>query len=209
MKLEASKRESGKASHLRKQGFLPAIVYNKSKNMTISVEHRAFDKAFRKQGQSGIIDLDIEGETVETLVKQVQMDKRRRVPQHVDFYAITRGQAVNVAIHVDYVGTAVGVRGGGQLDIKRREIKINVLPKLIPESIKVDITDLDIGEVIHISDTEGTLPEGASFMDSPELTLITVVPTRVSTTETPTGEAGETGEASETGETGEAGEKAA
>ena len=184
MKLEANKRQSGKASHLRKQGLLPAIVYNKSKNISISVDHKAFDKAFRTQGQSGIIDLDIEGEIVETLVKQVQMNKRLRKPQHVDFYAITRGQAVNVAIHVEYVGTAIGVRGGGQLDIKRREININVLPRLIPESIKVDITDLDIGEVIHVSDAEGSLPEGSSFIDNPELTLITVVPTRVSTTET-------------------------
>ena len=120
------------------------------------------------------------------------MNKRLREPQHVDFYAITRGQAVNVAVHVEYIGTAIGVRGGGQLDIKRREINISVLPKLIPESIKVDITNLDIGEVIHVSDAENTLPEGASFIDNPELTLITVVPTRVSTvTET---EASETPE---------------
>ncbi len=195
MKLEVSKRQSGKANRLRKQGLLPAIVYNKSKNIPISVNHRAFDKAFRIQGQSGIIDLDIEGETVEVLVKQVQMDKRRREPQHVDFYAITRGQAVNVAVHVEYVGTAIGVRSGGQLDIKRREININVLPRLIPESIKVDITDLNIGEVIHVSDAEAALPEGSSFIDNPELTLITVVPTRVSiSTETQEAETAEESE---------------
>lgn len=179
MKLSASKRSPGKAKNLRKEGLLPAIIYNKTKNIPIEVSKKAFDKVFRQTGQSRIINLDVEGENIETLVKQVQMNKRLREPQHVDFYAITWGQAVSVHVPIEYVGTAAGVRSGGQLDIKRREINIRVLPKLIPESIKVNINDLNIGEVIHISDAEGELPEGASFLDNPELTLITVVPTRV------------------------------
>ncbi len=178
MKLAASKRQPGKANHLRQQGLLPAVVYNKETNITISVDKQAFDKAFRSRGQFGIIDLEIEGQTVESLVKQVQMNKRRREPQHVDFYAITRGQKVSVAVPVEYVGIAAGVRSGGQLDIKRREIKVSVLPRRIPEKIRVDITSLNIGEVIHIKDAESELPEGSSFVDNPELTLITVVPTR-------------------------------
>ena len=178
MKLAANKRQPGKARHLRQQGLLPAVVYNKETNIIISVDRQAFDKAFRNRGQFGIIDLEIEGQTVESLVKQVQMNKRRREPQHVDFYAITRGQEVSVAVPVEYTGVAAGVRSGGQLDIKRREIKIRVLPRLIPEKMQVDITSLNISEVIHIKDAESELPEGSSFVDNPELTLITVVPTR-------------------------------
>jgi len=114
MKLEASKRGPGKPNALRNQGMLPAIVYNKEMNESVTVNLREFDKVFRKQGQSGIIDLDIEGTEVEVLVKQVQMNKRKRLPQHIDFYAITRGQTVQVAVSVEFTGTAVGVREGGQ-----------------------------------------------------------------------------------------------
>ncbi|MEZ4630502.1 MAG: 50S ribosomal protein L25 [Deinococcales bacterium] len=178
MKLEASKRNSGEANALRNQGRLPAVVYNKQMNQTISVDLRNFDKVFRSQGLSHIIDLDIEGEMVEVLVKQVQMDKRKRIPQHVDFYAITRGQMLEVSIPIKYVGTAEGVRNGGQLDIKRREVRIKVLPRSIPEQLEIDISGLGLNQALHVSDLAGKLPEGASFIDSPSYTLITIVATR-------------------------------
>ncbi len=197
MRLEASKRQPGKAKGLRNKGLLPAVVYNKKINIPISVDKQVFDKVFRNRGQFGLIDLDIEGQNFESLVKQVQMNKRRREPQHVDFYAITRGEEVTVAVPVEYVGVAIGVRSGGQLDIKRRDIKIRLLPSLIPESIKVDISNLNIGEVIHISDAESQLPGDSSFVDNPELTLITVVPTRVTRSTETEGEAQETEETEE------------
>ncbi len=179
MKLEASKRGPGKPNALRREGVLPAIVYNKEMNEKVSVNLREFDKVFRKQGQSGIIDLDIEGTEVEVLVKQVQMNKRKRLPQHIDFYAITRGQTVQVAVSIDYIGTAAGVREGGQLDVKRREVTIDVLPRLIPENFEIDISEMEIGDVKHISEVENMLPEGATLMDNPELTLLTIVASRV------------------------------
>ncbi len=182
MKLEASKRGPGKPNALRNQGILPAVVYNKEMNQSVSVNLREFDKVFRKQGQSGLIELDIEGTEVEVLVKQVQMNKRKRLPQHVDFYAITRGQTVQVAVSIDYVGTAAGVKEGGQLDMKRREVVIDVLPRLIPESFELDITEMVVGDVLHMSAIEALLPEGASLMDNPELTLLTIVAPRLAKT---------------------------
>ena len=182
MKLEASKRGPGKPNALRHQGILPAIVYNKEMNESVSVNLREFDKVFRKQGQSGLIELEIDGTEVEVLVKQVQMNKRTRLPQHVDFYAITRGQTVQVAVSIDYVGTAAGIKEGGQLDMKRREVVIDVLPRLIPESFELDITEMAVGDVLHLSAIEALLPEGASLMDNPELTLLTIVAPRLAKT---------------------------
>ncbi len=114
------------------------------------------------------------------------MDKRRRAPLHVDFYAVTAGQPVDVAVPLNYTGTAAGVREGGQLDMKRRELHISVLPRLIPPSIEVDISDLTIGDSLHINDLpESLLPEGAQLLDDADLTLITVVPPRVEEVEEP------------------------
>src|SRR5690606_16419416 len=152
---------------------------NRETNRSISVETRAFDKAFRAQGTSSLIDLDIAGEIHSVLVKQVQMDKRRREPMHVDFYAVTANQAVDVHVPIEFVGTAVGVREGGQLDVQRREVHISVLPRLIPAHIEVDVSALAIGESVHVAEVLKLLPPEAKVLDDLELALVAVVPPRV------------------------------
>ena len=184
MKLVAEKRAPGKASAVRKAGRLPGVVYNKETNIPISVETRAFDKTFRSQGTSNIIDLDIGGESHDVLVRAVQMNKRRREPIHVDFYAVTAGQVVEVAVSIDFVGTPAGAKQGGQVDIQRRDVRINILPRLIPSNLEVDISELTIGDSIHISDVISKLPSEAEVLDEPERTLVTVLAPRVAEEET-------------------------
>lgn len=180
MKLQAEKRTPGRSNDLRAQGRLPALMYNKELNVPVSVDLKAFDKAFRAQGTASLIDLDIDGEVHSVLVKQVQMSKRRRVPEHVDFYAVTANQPVEVAVPVELVGTAIGVRDGGQLDVQRREVRISVLPRLIPAHLELDVSKLAIGASIHVSDVVGLLPTEAKVLDDLELALVAVVPPRVS-----------------------------
>lgn len=179
MKLEAQKRTPGKANNLRREGLIPGIVYNKLVNIPVAIELRAFDKVFRSQGISHVIDLDVDGETHEVLVRQVQMDKRRRLPKHVDFYEVTAGQQVQVDVHLDFVGTPIGAREGGQVDIQRREVVIWVLPRLIPEKVEVDVSGLAIGDSLHVQDIASLLPAEAEILTDLDLTLITVVPPRV------------------------------
>ena len=178
MKLVAEKRTPGKADAVRKTGHLPGVVYNKETNIPVSLETRAFDKAFRSQGTSNIIDLEIDGESHDVLVRAVQMNKRRREPIHVDFYAVTAGQVVEVAVVIDFVGTPAGAKQGGQVDIQRRDVRINILPRLIPNNLEVDVSGLEIGDAIHISDVLSLLPSEAELLDEPERTLIAVLAPR-------------------------------
>jgi large subunit ribosomal protein L25 len=180
MELAANKREIGGGKEVRKAGFIPAIVYNKELNIPISVEFRAFDKVFRSQGTSSIIDLKIEGDVPhEVLVKAVQMDKRLRVPQHVDFYAVTAGQLLEVHIPIEFIGNAAGIKEGGLLDVQKRDVLISILPRLIPHDIKVDVTALEIGDSLHLRDVIGLLPPEAEVLDDIDATLIAIVPPRV------------------------------
>jgi large subunit ribosomal protein L25 len=179
MKLTAQKRTPGGAAALRQAERLPGVVYNSELNIPVSVELRAFDKAFREQGTSSLISLDIEGESHDVLVKQVQMNKRRREPLHVDFYAVTAGQQVEVHVPVEFAGTAAGVREGGQLDVHRREVLISVIPRLIPSHLELDVSELTIGDSFHIRDIASLLPAEAEVLDDEELTLVSVVPPRV------------------------------
>jgi large subunit ribosomal protein L25 len=179
MKLDARKRAVGAVSPLRTGGRLPAVVYNRNLNVAVSVELKAFDRVFRSQGTSSVIDLDVDGEIHEVLVKAVQMDKRRRIPQHVDFYAVTAGQAVAVHVPIEFVGTAAGTKEGGQLDVQRREIHVSVLPRLIPNHVTLDVSALNIGDSLHVRDLQASLPPEATVLDDLDLAVVAVVPPRV------------------------------
>ena len=179
MKLAAEKRDAEKVSALRSAGRIPAVVYNRELNVPISVNTREFDKVFREAGSGTLIDLDLGKEKHSVLVKAVQMNKRRREPQHVDFYAVTAGQKVQVGVNIILEGTPVGVREGGNLDVQRREVVISVEPRLIPNQLEVDVSELAIGDSLHIADIAKLLPAEADLVDSPELTICAVVAPRV------------------------------
>lgn len=179
MELAAQKRTPGKAADLRRQGTLPGIVYNAKVNIPVSVELRSFDKVFRSQGTSNIIDLNVDGENHEVLVKAVQMNKRKRIPQHVDFYEVTAGQTVEVAVIIELSGTPQGVKDGGLMDVQRRDVNIRILPRLIPNAVELDVSGLMVGDSLHMSDIASKLPAEAEILDELERTIVTIVAPRV------------------------------
>jgi len=179
MKLEARKRAAGAVGALRRAGQMPAVVYNSQLNQPVSVDLKAFDRVFRSQGTSSVIDLEVDGDVVPVLVKAVQMDKRRRQPQHADFFAVTANQPVSVHLPIELKGVAIGTRDGGQLDVQRREVHISVLPRLIPGTIDIDISGLAIGDSLHVRNLEAYLPAEAEILDDLDLAIVAVVPPRL------------------------------
>lgn len=181
MKLEAQKRAAGASGALRDQGRLPAIVYNRGLNVPVSIDLKSFDRVFRSQGTSNLIDLEIDGETHAVLVKAVQMNKRRRLPQHVDFFAVTAGQTLHVHVPIEFVGVAIGTKEGGQLDVQRREVHIQILPRLIPHHVELDVSGLQVGDSLHVRDLMAALPPEAEILDDLDLAVVAVVAPRVVT----------------------------
>ncbi len=179
MKLEATVREAGSAAAQRSQGRLPAVVYNRQLNVPVSIDQRTFDRVFRSQGTSNLIDLEVDGKVHQVLVKAVQMNKRARTAVHVDFFAVTADEPVTLYVPIELVGTAVGTKEGGQLDVQRRELHISVLPRLIPHTLELDISQLTIGDSLHISDLRDMLPPEAEILDDLDLSIVTVVPPRM------------------------------
>jgi len=109
----------------------------------------------------------------------VQMDKRRRVPQHIDFYAITAGQKVTMNIAVEFAGTPVGATEGGQLDVQKREVAVSIQPHLVPEHLVLDVSALRIGDSLHVRDLVSLLPTDTEIIDDLDLAVVAVVPPRV------------------------------
>ncbi|WP_457627240.1 50S ribosomal protein L25 [Oceanithermus sp.] len=174
-KLKAYYRESEKPKVLRREGKLPGIMYNKNVNKKLYVHMGEFDKVFRNAGVHHVITLELpDGETVDTVVRQVQLDKRRRRPEHVDFFVLTKGQTLDMYVTLKFVGEAKGVKLGGVLSTEMTDLEVRVLPRNIPDHIEVDVSDLEIGDSLHASDLK--LPEGVELLTDPEAVVVAVVP---------------------------------
>lgn len=160
-------------------GLIPAVAYNKEQNVSFAIERKAFDRAFRRQGTTGLFDIVIEGgETFPALVRTVQMDKRRREAIHADFYIVTYGQPVEVTVPVHTTGKSQGEIQGGLVDIVVHNLGIIAPgPRRIPQEITVDVTALNIGD--HVTAGQIKLPEGVKLAVDPDLVVISVLPPRL------------------------------
>ncbi len=165
------------------QGMIPAVAYNKENNVSFAVDLKAFDRAFRTQGTAGLFDIVIEGgQSFPALVKSVQMDKRRRIPQHVDFFMVTYGQPIEATVPVHLKGKSQGEIMGGLVDSVLHSISIIAPgPRRIPQEIVVDVTKLNIGD--HVTAGDLKLPEGVKLAGDPSITVVSVLPPRLSAEE--------------------------
>ena len=159
VELAAVKRgETGKgaARKFRSAGRIPAVVYGRDLDSTsLTVDSHDALKLFQSISvDNTIISLAIEGEEeMDILVREIQSHPFRTELIHVDFYQIQRGVALEVDIPVVLMGTAEGVRtGDGIMDQTVHEIRVKCIPSLIPTSYEVDVTLLEVGDSLHVSD---------------------------------------------------------
>lgn len=143
---------------LREEGVIPCIVYGKAtKPIPIRVEHKALMNLLHaKGGEHPLVHLDIQGDTslkTPALVKALQYDPIDGHILHVDFQAITLTERIRVKVPVVLKGEAVGVKQeGGILEQFLREVEVECLPTEIPAHVEVDISALNIGQTLHVSD---------------------------------------------------------
>ncbi len=170
---------NGPARRLRKAGQIPAVLYGpKTKSVLLSVNKNDFDLTL-KQGRSGQIILNLvvqnndETYTRPAMIKELQVHPVSRNYLHIDFYEIDMDRKITVGIPIVTVGSSVGVERGGVLQIIRRELEVQCLPFEVPESIEIDVTDMDMGDSIHLEDI--SLDGDVEFMGESNLTVVTVL----------------------------------
>lgn len=193
-------RPSGR---LRRQGKVPAVVYGLDTD-SVSVTVPARDLQHILAGESGsntLITLDVDGESVLTLARQIHRHPTRGELVHVDFIRISRDIAVSAEIPVHLLGEPTGVRDGGLLEQLLFSLTVEAMPGNIPVSIEIDVTALVIGDQLRVEDLP--LPEGVVTYAETDFVIAQVAAPRIAT-EAVEGEEGELGE----GEAGE-GEAAA
>ncbi len=186
--LSANSRDvtgKGAARTLRTQGQVPAVIYGHGRDpQPLSLNARDLDKMLSHiQAESTVIEVTVGGQTAKTLIREIQRHPIRRQILHVDFQALVAGEKVTVSVPIVLTGIPEGVRlEGGVLDQTLREIEIEVDPSNIPDHIEYDVTNMVIGDSVHISDLK--VPEGVEVLDDPETSVAVLAAPRAVIEET-------------------------
>lgn len=182
MQLQAERRSrtgKGAARSARREGRVPAVIYGHGRaSEPLTVAAADLEKLLHEgAGSSTVIELAIGDTTVQALIREIQRHPTKRWVTHVDFYEIHAGETLSLNVPLRLVGTPEGVRNaGGVLEQFLREVRIEVLPKDIPDHVDVDVTALGVGGSLHVSDL--AIPN-ARVLTDPTATICTVVPPRV------------------------------
>ncbi|MBC2696094.1 MAG: 50S ribosomal protein L25/general stress protein Ctc [Desulfobacteraceae bacterium] len=147
----------GQARALRRAEKIPAVLYGpETEAVLLSVSVKDLEKALKKStANQAILNLTIhngENTSRPAMLKELQIHPVSRNYQHIDFYEISMDRKIKIKVPVAVKGKSQGVEEGGILQIIRRELEILCLPAEIPETIDIDITDLDIGDSIHVKE---------------------------------------------------------
>ena len=175
-KLVASVRqESGKgvARKLRADGRVPAVLYGQGADpMALSVDARDLSHLLHKGGANVLVDLVVDGQEHLAMPREIQRDHIKGRYWHIDFYAVSRTQKITVNVPIRVTGEAAGVKLGGVLEHHLWEVSVESLPTQVPESIEVDVSDLEIGDSIKVGDLAA--PDGAEITSNPEDSVVAV-----------------------------------
>jgi len=168
------KSGSNYARKFRREGFIPGVVYGHGeRSRPILVPVKDLNRLLRHlKHDVVIVKLNVDSTWKRRcILKSVQVDPLTDQPSHVDFQ-ILKKEPITIKVPVVLKGEAVGVKSGGILDHHLRELTIKVLPDRIPEHIEVDISQLGLGEALHIED----LPDrGFEYLDPPDAPVVSII----------------------------------
>jgi large subunit ribosomal protein L25 len=170
--------ESGKNVNrrLRVAGQIPGVLYGSQKeSVPVSVSPKEIGAILRSAtGENTLFDLDLDGSRRKVLIKEFQLEPIQGHLLHADFYEVALDKALQVSVHVELQGVPVGVKvQGGVLDFITRELEIECLPTDIPEKIEVDVSGLELGKHLRVSDLQ--LPEKLTMLTEPDVVIAHVV----------------------------------
>jgi large subunit ribosomal protein L25 len=176
-----NRQETGKNENrrLRVKGLIPGVLYGSAKKpVAVSVSPKEIGSILRsKTGENTLFDLDLDGSRRTVILKEFQLEPIKGALLHADFYEVALDKPLQVNVHVELVGTPVGVKvQGGIVDWVTRELEIESLPRDIPERITVDISNLEIGKHVRVADIQ--VPDKIKVLTEPDIVIAHVVAPR-------------------------------
>ncbi len=162
------------AKNLRHAGMVPCVLYGGKEQKAFSVKYNDLLPLVYTPDVL-TVDLDINGVAHKASMQEIQFHAVNDKIQHIDFLEMFDNKPVVIGVPVKTFGNSVGVRAGGKLTLNVRKLKIKALPANLPDSIDINIENLDIGKNIRVSDIA---KDGVEFLDTPNMVVATVKATR-------------------------------
>jgi len=179
LKLEVREREdsgSRRTRRLRADGFIPGVLYGKGHARAIVVPERDLRAAMTgPSGLHAILDVVIEGQTTvhPSILADYQQDPIRGTISHIDLREVRMDQPIHATVTIQLVGEAAGVKTGGMLSLVAREVQVEALPADVPEHIEVDVSHMEVGDVLRLADVAAI--DNVTLLDDPHETVIATV----------------------------------
>jgi large subunit ribosomal protein L25 len=179
LKLEVRGREdlgSRESRRLRARGLVPGVLYGKGHTRPIVVSERDLRTAMTgPSGLHAILDVVIEGQkTVHpSILAEYQQDPLRGTIAHIDLREVRLDQPIHATVVIQLVGEPAGAKTGGMLSLVAREVHVEALPADVPEHIEVDVSHMEVGDVLRLEDVPRI--ENVTILDDPQETVIATV----------------------------------
>jgi len=178
--IEVQRRETvGKGANrrLRAQDLVPAVVYGADREpLAIQVPKKTLLTLFKEGGhENRIFLLQLAGttQTRHVMVREMQVDPMDNRITHIDFQRVMMDKKVRVKVHIELEGVPYGVKTqGGLLDFVTREIEVECLPADIPQSIRIDVSELQVGQ--HAEAKELRIPDGVTYLGDEDVVIASV-----------------------------------
>ena len=200
----------GQARTLRREGRLPAVLYGPNTDPVMLSINLSELEDITKGGSAGqaILSISVKGEKKPrtAMIKDLQVSPLSRDYLHIDFYEVDMQQKINVMVPVTTTGKCIGIEMGGMTQLIRRELEVLCLPGEIPEYIEIDITDLNIGDSVHVEDVK--LEGDIEIPHDVDFTILTILSGKMKEEEVEEEELEEGEEGVEEGEEAETDEEA-
>jgi large subunit ribosomal protein L25 len=164
--------EKGDLNQIREEGNVPCVVYGPAIKEQIHFYTPAIlFKDLVYTPDVHIVDLNVEGEKMKAVLKDTQFHPVSEMMLHADFLAFSPDKPIKFEIPVEIVGTAPGVQKGGKLEFKTRRVAVKGLAANLPDKIKADVSNLDLGKSVRVGDIKA---EGYEILTSPNVTIATI-----------------------------------
>ena len=176
--LKAEERTDSRRSSLRKirqSGFVPGVIYGRNlENKSVALDSIELLKILRAEGKNTIINLDINGDQHSVMVTELQTDPLKDSIVHADFKVVDMEAEMEATVPVNLTGEAEGIKQGGVLQQPLYEMSVTAKPKNIPQTIEVDISSLEVNDVL----TVGDIPSKGdySFNHEPDEVVASILP---------------------------------
>ena len=168
---------------LRREGLVPGVLYGRGGDpLPFAVDARELRHALHAAG--AVVELSLDGKSTPAVLKDAQHHPVRGETTHVDFLRVDLSKPIEaiVPLELDGAEDGPGVRDGGVLDQTLRDVRVEALPNEIPESLRLDVSEMNIGDTLTLEVV--VVPSGVRLVDDPQIVAVSVLAPRLQTEET-------------------------